>query len=114
MISGHLRGPRAHRGWYVHQSDGLSGQQSDARVDLAAVLGPPMTDSAVRASFLADPGAYLAAIGLLIPSWLNIVAIESEAPSLTIALAPLIDEGAIAEIFLDSANGGGSVLPPWL
>jgi hypothetical protein len=50
----------------------------------------------------------------LIPSWLNIVAIESEAPSLTIALAPLIDEGAIAEIFLDSANGGGSVLPPWL
>ena len=98
----------------MNQPDVPFAQRPAARVDLAEVLGPPMTDLVARASLLADPGAYLAAVGVSIPRWLTVTVIEQEAPSLTIALAPLIDESAIAEIFLDSANGGGPRFPPWL
>ncbi len=98
----------------MERADGASAQGSGASVDLAAVLGPPMTDPVARAAFLADPGTHLTAAGFSIPSWLTVTAVEREEPGLTIALAPILDEGAIAEIFLNSANGGSADTPAWL
>ncbi len=95
-------------------ANGTSAQEPVASVDLAAVFGPPMTDRVVRAAFLADPGRHLAAAGFSIPSWLAVTAVERETPGITIALAPLLDEGAIAENFLNSANGGSTDTPAWL
>ena len=83
-------------------------ESSVSGVDLATVLGPPMTDPVARAAFRSDPVAFLKLAGITIPGWLEVCVIEQETPSLTIALAPILDEGEIAEVFLDSVNGGGA------
>lgn len=83
-------------------------------VDVAAILGPPMTDPVARAAFVADPASHLIEAGIALPAWLTVTVVESDAPSLTLSLPPILEEGVIAEILLDSINGGGSMLPPWL
>jgi hypothetical protein len=96
----------------VTPADSQQSRPPTELVDLGKVFGVATTDAAERQSLLDDPIEHLRAAGLVIPNWLDVLVVERDSPSLTITLAPLLDEGEIAEVFLNSANGGS--FPPWL
>lgn len=74
--------------------------------DLVNALAPTVTDAEARAAFLADPRAGLAAVGLEVPEWVQVVAVEGEAPVLSLTLPPMPAEGELSELDLSVVSGG--------
>ncbi|MEI6372713.1 MAG: hypothetical protein WCP26_02920 [Actinomycetes bacterium] len=96
----------------MDRNDATEAGPTTANVDLGAMFGKTMTDPVNRAALFADPAGFLSAVGLAVPTWLTVTVVEVDVPSLTIGVAPLLDEHEIAEEFLNSVGGAG--FPPWL
>ncbi|MEI6372732.1 MAG: hypothetical protein WCP26_03015 [Actinomycetes bacterium] len=67
------------------------------------------TDANERASFLADPKAYLIASGLDIPGFVEVTAVEVDEPvaRMTIFLPPMLEAGELPLEALQQVSGAG-------
>jgi hypothetical protein len=74
--------------------------------DVVNALAPTVTEVEARAAFLADPRAALSAAGLEVPEWVQVVAIEGEAPVLSVTLPPMLADGELSEADLTGVAGG--------
>ena len=76
--------------------------------DLMNVLAKAVTDATAREQCLADPRAYLAANGLVLPAFVNVnvVEIEESSPSITLGFPPMLEMGELSEESLGGVVGG--------
>jgi hypothetical protein len=78
--------------------------------DFMTFAAKAATDADERASFLADPKAYLIASGLDLPDFVEVTAVETDEPVATISFTvpPMLEMGELSEESLAQAAGGGS------
>jgi hypothetical protein len=76
--------------------------------DFMMFMAKTATDADERASFLADPHAYLVASGLEIPAFFQVtaVAIEGSVPTLAFGVPPLFNMEDLSEEALLGIAGG--------
>jgi hypothetical protein len=78
--------------------------------ELMNALAKAVTDATAREQCLADPRAYLAANGFVLPSFVtvNVVEIEESSPSITLGFPPMLDMDELSEEALAGVAGGGA------
>jgi hypothetical protein len=77
--------------------------------DFMSFMAKAATDADERASFLADPRAYLVASGLEIPAFFEVTAVEIEGsvPTMSFSVPPMLNIDELSEEALSSISGGG-------
>ena len=78
--------------------------------DFMTVMARAATDAGERASFLEDPRAYLMANGLDLPAYVivNATEIEGSAPTFSLGIPPMLEDGELSEQALEGVAGGSS------
>jgi hypothetical protein len=72
-----------------------------------SALAPALVGRDAREKLLADPRSVLAAAGLALPDWITVVAVEGDAPELSITMPPMLDPNAeLSEESLAFVSGG--------
>ena len=81
--------------------------------DFMMFMAKTATDADERASFLADPRAYLVASGLALPAFCEVTAVEIDGapPSLAFGLTPMLEMDELSEEELSSISGGSDYFP---
>jgi hypothetical protein len=77
--------------------------------DFMTFMASVATDADERASFLADPRAYLVASGLEVPSFFEVTAVEVETatPTMAFGVPSMLNMDELSEEALASIGGGG-------
>jgi hypothetical protein len=77
--------------------------------DFMMFMAKTATDADERASFLADPRAYLVASGLALPAFGEVTAVEIDGstPKMAFGLPPMLKMDELSEEALQNIGGGG-------
>lgn len=76
--------------------------------DFTEIMAGPATDPEARARFLADPRGYLESMGATIPPFVTVVAAETDTPTMTMGIPPMLEDGELSELALDGVSGGAN------
>ena len=81
--------------------------------DFMTFMAKVATDADERASFLADPRAYLVANGLDIPDLVAVTAVEVEGsvPTMAFNVPPMLNMDELSEEVLEGVSGGSCNSP---
>lgn len=76
--------------------------------DFTEMMAGPATDPEARGRFMADPRGFLESLGVSLPAFITVNAVETDTPTMTIGIPPMLEDGELSEQALDGVLGAGS------